>query len=86
MKVDISYDFVLDLRFVNSFHSFNLKLLCILATQNFIVTNIMSAALNFSVCRLILQRLSYRGWHLTDLESRKVVQIHFVKRCTFRDN
>ena len=39
MKVDISYDFVLDLRFVNSFHSFNLKLLCILATQNFIVTN-----------------------------------------------
>ena len=39
MKVDISCDFVLDLRFVNSFHSFNLKLLCILATQNFIVTN-----------------------------------------------
>ena len=46
----------------------------------------MSATLNFSVCRLILQRISYRSWHLTDLESRKVVQIHFVKRCTFRDN
>ena len=39
MKVNISCDFVLDLRFDYSFHSFNLKLLCILATQNFIVTN-----------------------------------------------
>ena len=46
---NISFDFILDWRFVYSSNSFSLKFLCILATGNLIVTNERHLKLSVSV-------------------------------------